>query len=297
MSIRPQKKNLFQLVQSLSYLAPSLLLFLCFVFYPLLKSVQLSLFNTDLIGQETIYIGLQRYIDMFSSLSFLHSLWATLLFTIYTVLPGMLIALGLAYIANWQLRGIAVFQTIFAFPLSIAVAGASMIFMMLFNPTAGVFAYFLQIFHLPAISWLADPNWSLISVSLVAIWRGLGFNIIIFLGGLQSIPKHLYESADMDGASPWRQFIDITLPLLSPTSFFVFIVSIINSMQTFGEINILTQGGPSESTNVIVYSIYREGFFNLNYSYASAESIILFFIILLLTLFEFWLLERKVFYR
>ena len=113
MSIRPQKKNLFQLVQSLSYLAPSLLLFLCFVFYPLLKSVQLSLFNTDLIGQETIYIGLQRYIDMFSSLSFLHSLWATLLFTIYTVLPGMLIALGLAYIANWQLRGIAVFQTIY----------------------------------------------------------------------------------------------------------------------------------------------------------------------------------------
>jgi sn-glycerol 3-phosphate transport system permease protein len=297
LSSQRNKAKLLQLMRGLVYLAPSLLLFACFVFYPLLKSMSLSVFNTDLLGQETTYAGVKYYKEMFLAPQFMNSLKATLLFTLYTVVPGLFLALGLAYMANWQLKGIGFFRTIFAFPLSIAVAGASMIFMMFFNPSAGVFAYFLQHLHLPSISWLADPKWALVSVSLVAIWRGLGFNILVLLSGLQSIPKHLYESSSLEGASSFRQFIDITLPLLSPTLFFVFIVSVINAMQAFGEINILTLGGPSESTNVIVYSIYRQGFFDLNYSYASAESIFLFLIILILTLLEFWLLERKVFYR
>lgn len=297
MLAKQQKKALLELGQALLYVTPSLVLFVVFIFYPLLKSAKLSLFTADLMGQEKVYVGFQRYIDMFSSTQFIHSLWATLLFTLYTVVPGIVIALFLAYIANWQLKGIAVFRTIFAFPLSIAVAGASMIFMMLFNPSAGMLTYLLQVMHLPAVFWLSDPNWAIFSVALVAVWRGIGFNTIVLLSGLQSIPQQLYESARIDGSVAWRQFIDITLPLLSPTLFFVFIVSVINSLQAFGEINILTQGGPSESTNVIVYSIYREAFFNLNYGYASAEAIVLFFIILVLTLFEFWLLERKVFYR
>jgi sn-glycerol 3-phosphate transport system permease protein len=294
---KQQKKALLELEQALLYVTPSLVLFVVFIFYPLLKSAKLSLFTADLMGQEKVYVGFQRYIDMFSSTQFIHSLWATLLFTLYTVVPGIVIALFLAYIANWQLKGIAVFRIIFAFPLSIAVAGASMIFMMLYNPSAGMLTYILQVMHLPAVFWLSDPNWAIFSVALVAVWRGIGFNTIVLLSGLQSIPQQLYESARIDGSVAWRQFIDITLPLLSPTLFFVFIVSVINSLQAFGEINILTQGGPSESTNVIVYSIYREAFFNLNYGYASAEAIVLFFIILVLTLFEFWLLERKVFYR
>lgn len=297
MLAKQQKKALLELEQALLYVTPSLVLFVVFIFYPLLKSAKLSLFTADLMGQEKVYVGFQRYIDMFSSTQFIHSLWATLLFTLYTVVPGIVIALFLAYIANWQLKGIAVFRIIFAFPLSIAVAGASMIFMMLYNPSAGMLTYILQVMHLPAVFWLSDPNWAIFSVALVAVWRGIGFNTIVLLSGLQSIPQQLYESARIDGSVAWRQFIDITLPLLSPTLFFVFIVSVINSLQAFGEINILTQGGPSESTNVIVYSIYREAFFNLNYGYASAEAIVLFFIILVLTLFEFWLLERKVFYR
>lgn len=297
MLAKQQKTALLELGQALVYLAPSLVLFIVFIFYPLLKSARMSLFTADLMGQEKVYVGFQRYIDMLSSIQFIHSLWATLLFTLYTVVPGIVIALFLAYIANWQLKGIAVFRTIFAFPLSIAVAGASMIFMMLFNPSAGMLTYLLQVMHLPAVFWLSDPDWAIFSVALVAVWRSIGFNTIVLLSGLQSIPQQLYESARIDGSVSWRQFVDITLPLLSPTLFFVFIVSVINSLQAFGEINILTQGGPSESTNVIVYSIYREAFFNLNYGYASAEAMMLFFIILVLTLFEFWFLERKVFYR
>ncbi|HEY3423618.1 MAG TPA: sugar ABC transporter permease [Negativicutes bacterium] len=283
--------------QALMYLAPSLVIFIIFVFYPLAKSFRLSLYNTDLLGNEKIYVGFQRYSDLFSSVQFGHSLWTTFLFTVYTVVPGIIIALLLAYIANWQLKGISVFRTFFAFPLSIAVTSASMIFMMMFNPSSGLITYFLNLFHLPAVSWLSDPNWALVAVSIVAIWRGVGFNTIILLSGLQSIPQQLYESARIDGAGSWKLFINITLPLLSPVLFFSFIISVINSLQAFGEINILTQGGPADATNVIVYSIYREGFFNLNYGYASAEAIVLFGVILTITLFEFWLLERKVFYR
>lgn len=255
------------------------------------------MFNTDLVGQETTFAGIQHYADMFSSPQFFHSLLVTFVFTIYTVIPGILIALFLACIVNCQLKHISIFRTLFAFPLSIAVAGASMIFMMLFNPSAGVFTYILQLLHLPTVFWLSDPHWALFSIAMIAIWRGIGFNTIVLLSGLQSIPEQIYESARIDGSVFWRQFKDITLPLLSPSLFFVFIVSIINSLQTFGEINILTLGGPNEATNVIVYSIYREAFFNTNFSYASAEAIVLFAVILLLTLFEFRLLEKKVFYR
>lgn len=282
---------------ALLYLGPSLFFFAVFVFYPLIKSFHLSLHSTDLLGAAKNYVGFQQYADIFTQGNFGKNLWITCLFTLFTVLPGILLSLLLAYIANWRLRGIGIFRTIFATPLVIAVASASMIWMMLFNPSAGVLNFFLQKLHIAPINWLADPKWSLLSVSIVAIWRSLGFNTIMLLSGLQSVPEHLYESAKIDGAGPARTFWDITLPMLSPTLFFVFIVSVINALQTFGEINILTQGGPAGATTVIVYSIYREAFFNFNFSFASAQAIVLFLIIFLLTVLQFYVLERRVFYR
>lgn len=290
-------KHLLSLIQALGYLFPSLIIFTIFVFFPLFKSIRLSLYQTDLMGLEKFYIGLRQYTEVFTSGNFGQNLWITFLFTIYTVFPSIIISLGLASIANWKLKNINIFRTIFASPLVIAVASASMIWMMLYNPSAGVINYLLYKLNLPPINWLADPSWALISVSIVAIWRSLGFNTIVLLSGLQSIPEQLYESAKIDGANATRTFRDITVPMLSPTLFFVFIVSMINALQTFGEINILTQGGPSSATTVIVYSIYREAFFNFNFGFASAEAIILFIIILVLTILQFYILERKVFYR
>ena len=282
---------------ALLYLGPSLFVFSLFIFYPLIKSFRLSLHTTDLLGAEKQYVGFHQYVDIFTQGHFGQDLWITLLFTAYTVIPGILISLLLAYIANWKLRGIGVFRTIFATPLVIAVASASLVWMMLFNPSAGVLNFFLQKIGLSSVNWLADPKWSLVSVSIVAVWRGLGFNTIVLLSGLQSVPEQLYESAKIDGAGPARTFWDITLPMLSPTLFFVFIVSVINALQAFGEINILTQGGPADATTVIVYSIYREAFFNFNFSFASAQAIVLFLVIFLLTVLEFYVLEKKVFYR
>lgn len=283
--------------EGLLYLAPSLLIFAVFIFYPMFKSLRLSLYQTDLVGMERAYVGFRHYVDIFVKGNFGHDLKVTLVFTLMTVAGSLVISLALAYIANWQLKGIGVFRVIFATPLVIAVASASMIWLMLFNPSSGMLNFILAKLHLPSVRWLPDPNWALVSVSIVAVWRSIGFNTIVLLSGLQAIPGQLYESARIDGAGPFRLFKDITLPMLSPTLFFVLIVSIINALQAFGEINILTQGGPAGATNVIVFSIYREAFFNFNYSYASAEAILLFLIIMVLTLFQFWVLERRVFYK
>ena len=279
------------------YLGPSLVIFTLFVFYPLVKSVRLSLHETNIVGVEKFYVGFQQYVEIFTTGNFGHNLWLTFLFTLYTVVPGIIIGMGLAYIANWRLKGIGIFRTVFASPLVIAVASASMIWMLLFNPSAGVLTFFLSKLGLSQVNWLSDPKWALFSVCVVSVWRSLGFNTIVLLSGLQAIPEQLYESARIDGAGSFRQFKDITLPMMSPTLFFVFIVSVINALQTFGEINILTQGGPAGATNVIVYSIYREAFFNFHFSFASAQAIVLFLIILVLTVLEFVILEKKVFYR
>ncbi len=283
--------------EGLLYLGPALFLFMVFVFYPLFKSVRLSLYETDLLGAEKFYVGLAQYVNIFVAGNFGHNLWITLLFTLYTVVPGIAISLALAYIANWQLRGSAIFRTIFASPLVVAVASTSIIWMMLFTPTSGVLNFVLNKLHLTGVNWLADPKWALISVSLVSVWHKLGFNTILLLSAMQAVPEQLYDSAKVDGANAFRTFKDITLPMLSPTLFFVFLTSVINALQTFGEINILTHGGPADATNVVVYSIYREAFFNMHFSFASAQAVILFVIILLITLFQFWVLERKVFYR
>ena len=283
--------------RAMLYIGPSLIIFAIFVFYPLIKSVRLSMHETNIIGVEKFYVGLSQYVEIFTTGNFGQNLWLTLLFTLYTVIPGIVIGMFFAYIANWRLKGIGIFRTIFASPLVIAVASASMIWMLLFNPSAGVLTFFLSKLGLSQVNWLSDPKWALFSVCVVSVWRSLGFNTIVLLSGLQAIPEQLYESARIDGAGPFRQFKDITLPMMSPTLFFVFIVTVINALQTFGEINILTQGGPAGATNVIVYSIYREAFFNFHFSFASAQAIVLFFIILVLTVLEFVILEKKVFYK
>jgi sn-glycerol 3-phosphate transport system permease protein len=285
------------LVHALLYLVPSIIIFVAFVFYPLVKSFLLSLHQTDLMGVETVFIGGKQYVDLFTVGHFSRNIWLTLLFALGTVIPSTMISLVLAYMANWRLKGMAFFHTVFASPLVIAVASASMIWMMLYNSSTGVLNYLLSQVGMSPVKWLTDPNLALLSLIIVAIWRSLGFNTIILLSGLQSIPESLYESARLDGAGPWRLFKDITLPLVSPKLFFVFVVSMINALQTFGEINILTQGGPVGATDVMVYSIYREAFFNFNYGFASAQAIVLFFIIFALTLLQFLVLERKVFYR
>nr|WP_275984003.1 sugar ABC transporter permease [Paenibacillus hamazuiensis] len=279
------------------FLSPSLLLFGVFLFYPLLRSVYLSVHVTDPRGRIAAFVGMDNFAELLSGDKFYLSLKVTLQFTLLTAPGCILIALILAALTHSKLRGMKTFQFIFSLPIAISVSVGSIIWMLLYHPTAGNLNYFLQLLGASPVKWLSDPTWALLSVSAVTVWMNLGFNYIVLLSGLQAVPEDIYDSAKIDGAGPLRTFTALTLPLVSPTVFFVSIVSIINAFQTFGQIHILTKGGPVNTTNVIVYNIYRDAFVNFQFGTGSAQALVLFAVILILTVLQFRLFERKVHYQ
>jgi sn-glycerol 3-phosphate transport system permease protein len=280
-----------------TFLAPSLLFFSIFFFYPLIKSVYYSFHETDPRGRVTSFIGLNNFVEIFKSAHFYKSLEVTGLFTLLTVPTCIILALALAALSHNRLKGMRIFQFIFSLPIALSVSTSAVIWMMLFHPTLGSLNYFFSLIGIHPIFWLSDPKWALFSVSLMTIWMNIGFNYIVLLSGLQGISEEIYDSAKIDGSGPIRTFTQIILPLLSPTVFFVTIVSIIGSFQSFGQIHILTKGGPIDNTNVLVYSIYQDAFINYHFGTGSAQALVLFVIILILTLVQFIVFERKVHYQ
>jgi ABC-type sugar transport system permease subunit len=281
----------------LAYLSPSLLIFLAFVFVPLVRSFILSMQRTDPIGRTVGFVGLMQYQRLWNNPQFLNSLQRTLLFVLYTVPPTLVIALGLAVLANMRLRRISIYRMIFSLTIAVSAATASLIFMYLFHPALGMLNYLLSLVGLPAVPWLTDPRTALPAVAMVTVWLQLGLNTVILLAGMQGIPEELYESAMIDGAAGPAKFRHITLPLLSPTIFFLLVIDLLAAFQTFTQIHVLTKGGPINSTNVLVFSIYREFYFNGQYAYAAAQSIVLFGIMLIVTIIQFGVIERRVVYE
>ncbi|MBW7651716.1 carbohydrate ABC transporter permease [Anoxybacillus sp. ST4] len=279
------------------YILPSLLLFSIFVFYPMVRTLYLSMHMTDFQGNPTTYVGFEHFVYLFEDRNFKESMKATFLFVIYTVPPTVIISLCLALLANEKLRGIQLFRTFFSSTLGMSVAASSVIWMFMYNPAVGVINKILIALGGEERQWLLNPDTALAAVAAATVWMNIGFAFLILLGGLQNIDSTLYESAEIIGMSRLYQLWRITLPLLSPTLFFVITVSLIHAFQTFGQIDILTKGGPMNTTTVLVYSIYREAFVNYNFGFASAQAIVLFFIVLIVTVVQFTSAERKVHYQ
>ncbi|WP_255367924.1 carbohydrate ABC transporter permease [Psychrobacillus sp. OK032] len=292
-----KKQRIKSFMKGMAFLLPSIILFSVFLFYPMFRTIYLSFFLTKANGDPTVFVGLENYINMFSSPIFLKSMKSTFLFVLYTVPASVIISLFLSIIANEKLKGIGFFRTMYSSTMGVSVAAASVFWLYLFNPSMGLLNQVLGSFGIEAIGWLTDPKWALLSVSITTIWMNIGFTFLILLGGLQSIDSSLYESADIEGAGYLYKLRRVTIPMLSPTMFFVITVTIINAFQSFGQIDILTQGGPINETNLIVYSIYREAFVNYKFGSASAQAIVLFILILLMTALQFKLGERKVHYQ
>ncbi|WP_456276892.1 carbohydrate ABC transporter permease [Bacillus sp. AK128] len=292
-----KQKRITSLFKGLLFLLPSIILFGAFVFYPMFRTIYLSFFLTDAKGATTVFVGLENYLYIFTDPIFLKSIKNTFLFVLYTVPATIIISIFLAVIANEKLKGVGFFRTIFSSTMGVSVAAASVFWLYLFNPTMGLLNQIVEAFGFESIGWLTDPKWAMFAIAITTIWMNIGFTFLILLGGLQSIDSSLYESADIEGSGYFYQLRRITIPMLSPTLFFVITVSIINAFQTFGQIDILTQGGPANETNLIVYSIYREAFVNYQFGSASAQAIVLFILILLMTALQFKLGERKVHYQ
>lgn len=274
------------------YLIPCMLVFAIFLFYPFFKTIYLSLFLTDRMGQAKIFVGMQNYIDLLTSESFRQSLQVTLIFVVIVVIGGMLLGLIAAVLCNKAFPGIRAFSTAYALPMAIASSSAAMIFQIMLHPTVGIVNKLTGL----DINWLNDPDTALVCVAILTAWLNSGINFLYFSAGLGNIDETIYERASVDGASSVQQFFSLTLPGLSPIMFYTLVVNIIQAFQSFGQIKILTEGGPDEATNVIVYSIYRDAFFNYRFGSAAAQSVILFIIIMIITLIMFRLEKKGVSY-
>ena len=285
------KKSFFRTVEPYLYLVPVMILFILFVFWPFIKTIQLSFARTTPLVQVAQYIGFDNYKNIFTDGTFLNSLVTTLKFSVMRVVLSIAIGFVLAIISTEKIKAKGFFRTVYALPMAISAAAASVVFMFIFHSSLGILNKALG----THIGWLTDKRYALIAVTIVSVWMAIGMNFIYLTAAIQSVPAELYESVALDGANFFQKHRHVTIPSISPTLFFLLIINVINSVQAYAEFKMMTQGGPADSTNVIVYEIYQEAFINSRFGVACAESVILFIILIILTALQFRL-EKKVTY-
>jgi multiple sugar transport system permease protein len=273
------------------FLAPALGAIFIFLFLPVAAALLLSFTDFDIyaLGNPDFlrFVGIQNYLHLLQDPLF----WKALLNTAYFALLGgplsVAVSLGAALLVNAKLvRCKGFFRAIFFLPVVTTLIAVAVVWRYLYHPRYGLLNYGLSLLGIGPIDWLGDPHWAMPAIILMAIWKNFGFNMIIFIAGLQNIPEHLYEAARIDGANAWQQFRCITLPMLGPTFLFVAIMTMIGYLQLFAEPYVMTQGGPSNSTLSIVLLMYEEGFRWWNMGYAAAVAFVLFAIILAATLLQ-----------
>ena len=278
------------------FLTPALLAFAAWVFYPLGRTMWLGTQRSDPFGLRQEYVGLDQYREVLDSSQFHNSLKVTFAYVLISVPIALVLGLGLAVLANAQLRGMRVFRTIFSSTVATSVAVSALLWFVLLQPSIGVVNQFLKSIGREPVDFLNDPDRALFAVSATAIWQNLGIVFITVIAGLQAMPEELHEAARVDGHGAWSRFRNVTVPMISPTLLFATVVLTIRAFQTFGEIDLLTQGGPNERTNVLTYALYTTVFKERDPGGGAALAVVLFVIILLLTMVQFRFLERRVHY-
>lgn len=277
------------------FLFPQVLGLFLFALIPMIGVFALSLTDWDGFG-EISFVGVSNYVAQFQSRELFVALRNTLVYTAIVVPGGVILALLVAMGVN-QVRGKTFYRVFFFMPYVTSAVAVSVIWLFILNEDIGLINVYLErFFGLAGLGWLTNPVLVMPSISIVSIWQGLGFNMVILLAGLQTIPNEYREAASVDGAGRFRQFVSITLPLLSPTLFFVVIVSIINSFQVFDQAFVLTQGGPGLASHTLVYHLYELAFVDFTFGASSAAAVILFAIILTITLIQFRIQNRWVHY-
>jgi multiple sugar transport system permease protein len=279
---------------ALIFLAPSLAGFLVFTLFPVGASLALSATRWDLIGKPA-FVALDNYQDVLRDFLFWRVMANTAYYTGGAVPLVIVASLALALALNGPIRGRTLFRTLFFMPVVSSTVAVAMVWRWIYAPF-GVVNSLLTRLGLPALGWLTTPTWAMPAVILMSTWQSVGYSMVIFLAGLQGIPRHLYDAAAVDGATGWRRLWHITLPLLSPTTFFILVMAVIRSFQAFGQVYMLTEGGPAYATSTIVFYIYERAFLALHMGYASALAWVLFGVVFVLTLIQLYLQQRWVTY-
>ncbi|MFJ3704102.1 MULTISPECIES: carbohydrate ABC transporter permease [Streptomyces] len=263
--------------------APALLHASLWIGLPVVVSVGLAFTKYDVLTAPE-FVGLANFRDMLDDAVFRKSIVNTLLYTFFTVPFGMALGLLVALALHTGLKARGIFRTAVFLPQVTATVAIALVWLWIYNPSNGLLNTLLSFLGIEGPAWLSSTTWALPSVILVGIWQGIGMKMLIYLAALQSLPKELYEAASVDGASRVRQFFSITLPLLKPATFFVLITSMISAFQSFDQIYILTDGGPANSTTMMTYEIYKSAFREFRVGYASAQSLVLFVLLMGFTL-------------
>lgn len=268
------------------FLMPNIVGFLIFTLVPVIWGLLLSLTNYDGFGNVS-FVGLDNFIKLFRDGYFYTALKNNLYYSIVSVILTLVFGLLLAVLLQQKLRGSELFKTVFFFPQLTSSVAFGVIFMALFRGDGPVNGALMSIGVSNPPKWLTSTAWSMTTIIIVSVIKNMGYYMVLFLSGLQSISEELYEAASLDGANAWRKFLGITLPLLSPTTFLCTVMCIINSFKVFDLVNIMTDGGPGRSSNVLVYRIYQEAFQNYKFGYASAYAVILFLLVFVVTMVQF----------
>lgn len=274
------------------FLLPGLIGLLVFTVLPILASLLLTLFQWDLLTPPK-FVGVANFTRLWADPDF----WAALRHTLYFIagyLPLVLaLGLGVALALNAPLRGISFIRTTYFLPVVSSWVAVALLWSWLFNPRYGLINYLLSLLGITGPGWLFDPRWAMPAVILTSVWKDLGFVMVIFLAGLQGIPRDYYEAAALDGAGGWSQLRFITLPLLGPTTFFVTIISLINSFQVFDQVWVMTEGGPAGATTVLVERVVRHAFSYGEMGYAATISWAIFAMVFVVTVVQFQLQRRR----
>jgi multiple sugar transport system permease protein len=274
------------------FLLPNLAGISIFVILPVIAGLVVSFTNWDLLGTPE-WIGFANYAMLWNDEIFWTSLRHTLVYTVIAIPGGLTLSLLLALALKGHLRGTAFYQAVFFLPYISSTVAIALVWKWIYNPDFGILNLMLKSLGLPAPNWLGDPGLALLSLAIISIWQTTGYNVVLFIAGLRAIPEHYYEAARIDGAGPVRVFFRITLPLLLPTIFFVTATSLIASFQVFNLVYVTTNGGPGNSTNVLVLYLWENGFSFFKMGYASAMAYVLFILILGITLIQVYAMGRR----
>lgn len=289
-------RRLLHVARPYLYILPAFVFLFIFTHYPILKTFYLSLYKWNLATPKQEFVGPANYVQAWSTPLFWQVLRNNVFFALWTIPFSLGVAMALALLINQRIRGLAFYRAALFYPTIIPMAAAAMIWLWILTPSYGLLNYYGKPLGLPDIHWLGDSRFALWALALVGVWKRVGYYMVIFLAGLQIIPEYLYEAAILEGASAWQRFRRVTFPLLSPTTFFVAVMAVIDSFQAIDQVYLMTQGGPGNETNLFIFYIYQNAFRFFDMGYASAVSGILFLLLLGLTALAFSLLQRRVHY-
>ncbi|MDR1589375.1 MAG: sugar ABC transporter permease [Oscillospiraceae bacterium] len=294
--IYTRRKKLKRAAITLAFVLPALAPLALFWIYPALSAGYISLTDWDYMAPSYNITGMTNYVKLLTSGEFIQALQKTLTFCFFSAGFTVGGGLALASLLRRAFRGSGFFKALFFSPWITPTVAVSLVWVWIFDPQNGAANAILRFFDLPALKWIASSQTAMLSVIIVTVWKSVGYSMIFYINALDKVPKTLYEAASLDNASAWKKFTKITLPCISPTTFFLCVVSVINGVQAYDQIQILTQGGPSGSTRTLLYLYYQLGFERFNMGRASALAIVLLLITVALSIAQNYVSKRFVYY-